>query len=286
MKQQCFSRVPAEEQASEPISYGESSQPLISRRNAILGIEIDFISYRDVFTAVGRWRANGDRRYIVVANPHSLYLAQKDREMGDALRAAGLTVPDGIGVLVAGQLLCHPTQGRVAGPTLVLRLCDWGRAERYRHYFYGGREGVAEQMAARLETIFPSMEIAGFYTPPFSALTEREDADVIAKINRARPDVVWVGLGAPKQEKWMAAHAGKIQCPAMIGVGAAFDFHSGNAPWAPSWVRAAGLEWSFRALREPRRVGPKAMHGLRLVFNALQCRLSSTFPIASPGRLK
>ena len=136
----------------------------------------------------------------------------------------------------------------------MLELCRRSLEKKYRHFFYGGAEGVAEKLAGRLRHKFPGIEIAGTLSPPFHTLTKPEDAEIIANINRARPDIVWVGLSTPKQERWMAEHVGKIQAPVLIGVGAAFDFHAGVKKQAPLWMQRSGLEWLFRLLQEPRRL--------------------------------
>ena len=247
-----------------------SGAAAVSRRHCnLLGAQFDLVSYADVLAIIEQWHASGISSYIAVANPHSVRLAQHDPEMRAALEGAGLTIPDGIGVVIAARILGYPNSGRVAGPTLVLKVCDAGRRPGYRHFFYGGREGIAERMAENLSGSFPGLQVAGCFSPPFRQATDGEDQETVARINATRPDIVWVGLGAPKQEKWMAAHAGRIRCTAMLGVGAAFDFHSGSVPWAPRWMRELGLEWVHRVAREPARVVPKALDGARLVMSAM-----------------
>jgi N-acetylglucosaminyldiphosphoundecaprenol N-acetyl-beta-D-mannosaminyltransferase len=220
----------------------------------ILGIRFDWMDYDGVLEAVEGWRAAGLRRYITITNPHSVLLCRRDPAMMDATSGAGLTLPDGVGIIWAATILGLSHNGRVSGPTLMLYLCDRGRAFGYRHYFYGGNDGMPERLAQRLKERFPGLEVAGGYSPPFRPLTQEEDREDVARINDSRPDILWVGLGAPKQEKWIAAHLGRIEAPVIIGVGAAFDFHSGEVPWAPAWVRRTGLEWAFRLVREPGRM--------------------------------
>ena len=135
-----------------------------------------------------------------------------------------------------------------------LKLCDWGREKGYRHFFYGGAKGVADTLAERFTQDYPGLKVAGTYCPPFRLLSEQEDREIVDHINAAKPDIVWVGLGAPKQEKWMATYLGRIKATAMIGVGAAFDFHSGNVKWAPDWIRRIGMEWAYRLALEPKRM--------------------------------
>lgn len=221
---------------------------------SVLGVRFDFVDYGQAVAAVDRWRRTGQRRYVTFTNPHSVMLTRRDARMREATSQAAMTLPDGVGVIMAARLLGYRSRGRVTGPALMLKLCDQGRLHGYRHYFYGGTEGVAELLAGRLSAMFDGLKVAGTHCPPFRPLTPGEDAAVVERINAARPDVLWVGLGAPKQEKWMAAHLGRIQAPAMIGVGAAFDFHAGTVKWAPAWTRKLGLEWAYRLAREPRRL--------------------------------
>ncbi|NQU44935.1 WecB/TagA/CpsF family glycosyltransferase [bacterium] len=217
-------------------------------------VTFDLVSYQDVLGRICRWKERGERQFITATNPHSVMLCHRDPKMRDATARAGLTLPDGAGVVWGGNLLGHCHNGRVTGPQLMLNLCDWGRERGLRHFIYGGKEGVADRLAANLQARFPGMEVVGTYCPPFRELSSAEDAGVVELINETRPDIVWVGLGAPKQEKWMLDHMGMIAAPAMIGVGAAFDFHAGNVEWAPAWVREAGLEWIHRLYKEPRRM--------------------------------
>jgi N-acetylglucosaminyldiphosphoundecaprenol N-acetyl-beta-D-mannosaminyltransferase len=134
------------------------------------------------------------------------------------------------------------------------RFCQETAAKGYRHFFYGGAPGVAEDLAARLASRFPSLKIAGTYSPPFRPLTLEEDAEAVCIINRARADIFWVGLGAPKQERWMFEHRASLNVPVLVGVGAAFDFHTGRIAQAPPWIRDHGFEWLFRLSREPSRL--------------------------------
>jgi N-acetylglucosaminyldiphosphoundecaprenol N-acetyl-beta-D-mannosaminyltransferase len=224
------------------------------QKRAIAGVEFDFLTRLDVLSHILRWRRAAHKRYITLVNPHSVMTAHRNPAMRDALRGAGLCLPDGVGVVLAAKLLGYGRRHRVTGPTLMLELLDSGRAHGLRHFFYGGAEGVAERLREQFTASYPGLEVAGVYTPPFRNLSPAEDAAIVRRINRTRPDVVWVALGAPKQEVWMAAHCGAIDAAACIGVGAAFDFHSGNVKWAPRWIRKSGLEWAHRFFTAPRRM--------------------------------
>jgi N-acetylglucosaminyldiphosphoundecaprenol N-acetyl-beta-D-mannosaminyltransferase len=225
-----------------------------TRRYQILEIGFDLISFETVIRTIGRWRRNRERQYIAAAPPHSVLLCHRDKQVKRAMERAGLVVPDGVGIIMAARLLGYPHFGRVAGPELMLKLADCGRRHGYRHFFYGGAENVAGRLARRLSAMYPGLKVAGTYCPPFGEITEEQDREIVRTINAAQPDVVWVGLGAPKQEKWMEAHLGSIDATAMIGVGAAFDFHSENVKWSPAWVRKLGIEWAYRLAQNPARM--------------------------------
>jgi len=144
--------------------------------------------------------------------------------------------------------------GRVYGPDLMLRVCEYTRTRGFSHFFYGGAPGVAEELKRRMQERFPGLKVAGFYTPPFRPLTEQEEAALEKEVAAAQPDIFWVGLSTPKQEKFMAAHWEKLEARLFFGVGAAFDFHTGRVRQAPGWMQRSGLEWLFRLVCEPRRL--------------------------------
>lgn len=219
-----------------------------------LGVRIDLTEPRDVFLELLAWRRAGRRGYVTLVNPHTIVTCSRDPEMLAAVRESDLALPDGVGITLASRLLGYGRARRIAGPSLMLDLCNWGRSAGLRHFFYGGGEGVADELTQRFKRRFPGLHVAGAFCPPFRTLTPDEDESVVQTINAAAADLVWVGLGTAKQEKWMAAHVGRIQAAALLGVGAAFNFHAGTVPWAPAWVRRAGLEWAYRLAHEPRRL--------------------------------
>ena len=164
-----------------------------------------------------------------------------------------LTTADGMPVVWMGP----PGAERVYGPDLMLAVCDAGRARGLSHYFYGGGPGVAGQIADRLSARFPGLLVAGTFTPPFRELDAAEMDGLRSDIARGRPDIVWVGLGTPKQERFMAGPGRTLDAALLVGVGAAFDFLSGRVRQAPRWMQRSGLEWLFRLCTEPRRLGPR-----------------------------
>lgn len=246
-----------------------------TRRHDILKIRFDFITHEIVMKTIEEWHKTGQHRYVVFTNPHSVLLCHRDEQMLQATLKADMVLPDGIGILLAARLLGYHHYGRATGPTLMLKLCDWGRKHGYRHFFYGGAEGVATKLAENLSKEFPGLNVAGTCCPPFRRLTDEEDRSMVEKINSARPDIVWIGLGAPKQEKWMAEHLGRIKTTAMIGVGAAFDFHSGNIRWAPALIRNLGLEWAYRFAQNPKRMWRRNVDSPVFLSKVMGQRLSN-----------
>jgi N-acetylglucosaminyldiphosphoundecaprenol N-acetyl-beta-D-mannosaminyltransferase len=181
--------------------------------------------------------------------------AQEDPELREAVLKADFTVPDGQPLVWALNALGHGLSDRVYGPDLMERACARAARTGRRFYLYGGRnQGALVELARMLRLRFPDLQIVGGYAPPFRDLTPEEDAAALADIERCRPDVVWVGIGVPKQEKWMARMRDRLSAPVLIGVGAAFDFHAGLVPQAPAWMQRLGLEWAFRLAQEPKRL--------------------------------
>ncbi|MHC4592755.1 MAG: WecB/TagA/CpsF family glycosyltransferase [Planctomycetota bacterium] len=224
------------------------------RRVDILGASISAVTLEEALRRIERWLAEGGSHYACFTNVHAVVLSRQDSEFRRITNEANLALPDGMPVVWASRLLGRALAERVDGPGLMLALCERSAAAGHSHYFYGGGEGVAELLAQRMVARFPGLKVAGCHCPPFRPLTPAEDEDVVTTINNSSADIVWVGLGAPKQERWMAGHVGRIEAPMMLGVGAAFDFHAGVARRAPALMRRVGLEWLFRLLTHPRRL--------------------------------
>jgi len=189
--------------------------------------------------------------YISITNTESMYHGLRIAQHGKHIREADFSLCDGVGVIAAGWFWGHRIE-RFNGPVLQLEASEAGLAHGWRHFFYGGKEGVAEEMARRLQERFPGLVVCGSYCPPFRDLTPEEDQAVVEQINATRPDIVWVGLGLIKQERWIQEHLHRVRAPWMVGVGAAFDYHAGTVPWAPPLLRALGLEWLFRLIIQPK----------------------------------
>jgi N-acetylglucosaminyldiphosphoundecaprenol N-acetyl-beta-D-mannosaminyltransferase len=221
---------------------------------SILGVLISPINMQQALKTIDAWIAIHESHYVTVTPAHAVMDAYHDSRLRRIFNQSGMTTPDGMAIVWILRLRGHRHVSRVYGPELMLEVCRTGVASGYRHFLYGGGGGVASALAEKLQARLPGLHIAGTYTPPFRDLTEDEDQGVVESINAARPDIVWVGLSTPKQERWMAAHLGRINAPVLMGVGAAFDFLSGTKHQAPRWMQRGGLEWLFRLASEPRRL--------------------------------
>lgn len=197
---------------------------------------------------------SGKRHYICFCEANLLASIYRDREVAELVNQASMVLPDGIALSIMAWALDRPVLHRVPGPSFLLEACRYGVERGYRHFFYGGTMGGIERLVARLKSDFPGIQIAGYYSPPFRDLTGDEEEDIRKRIEARKPHLLWVSLGGPKQEMWMRDHLGRINVPVMLGVGAAFDFHSGSRPWAPRCIRRIGLEWLFRCLTGGQRV--------------------------------
>ena len=196
----------------------------------------------------------GDRGYICVTGMHGIMEARDDWKLQKILNDAFLCTPDGMPTVWLGKARGHHRMDRVYGPDLMLAVQEATRTLPVRHFFYGGAEGVAEDLRGKMEKRFPGLRISGTYCPPFRSLTEAEREELRTRVVEAEADVFWVGLSTPKQERFMAEFLPLLPAKVMLGVGAAFDFHTGRARQAPRWMQRAGLEWFFRLITEPRRL--------------------------------
>jgi N-acetylglucosaminyldiphosphoundecaprenol N-acetyl-beta-D-mannosaminyltransferase len=220
----------------------------------VLGVNISAVDLNGAVEEVGRWFDDDERHYVCVTGVHGVMESQRDPELLAIHNASGLTTPDGMPMVWSGWFAGHRSMDRVYGPDLMLDVCAEAARRGWRCYFYGGKEGVADVLASRLEERFPGLKVAGCYSPPFRPLTAEEDEAIVDRINSSAADLVWVGLSTPKQERWMAEHVDRLDAVALLGVGAAFDFHAGEVRQAPRWVQRSGMEWLFRLGQEPKRL--------------------------------
>jgi N-acetylglucosaminyldiphosphoundecaprenol N-acetyl-beta-D-mannosaminyltransferase len=236
--------------SQQPVRVASSSIPRVD----VLGVGISAIDMTQAVTEIARWVEEGEQHYVCVTGVHGVMEARRDPELRDIHNASGLTTPDGMPMVWAGHQAGAAHMRRVCGPDLMPELCQLAAERGWSSFFYGGGPGVPELLAERLTARFPGLRVVGTWSPPFRPLTPDEDRMAVERINRAAPDLVWVGLSTPKQERWMAAHAGRLDAPVLLGVGAAFDMHAGLLPQAPRWMQRSGLEWLYRVRREPRRL--------------------------------
>jgi N-acetylglucosaminyldiphosphoundecaprenol N-acetyl-beta-D-mannosaminyltransferase len=221
----------------------------------ILGVGVSAVNMAMALRILEDWIERREPHYVCVTGVHGVMESQKDAELRRIHNRAGLVTPDGMPLVWLSRALGYPYVERVYGPDLLLAFCRLAEEARYRIFFYGGHEAVPELLAARLLQKYPGLQVAGRYSPPFRELSGEEEEEIYRMINAAGPDVVFVGLSTPKQERWMARARASLEAPVLIGVGAAFDFHSGTKKQAPQWMRRSGLEWFYRLLQEPRRLG-------------------------------
>lgn len=224
------------------------------RRIDVAGVPVSAFSIPDAMATIEEWIARRERRYVCATSAHGVVECRSDPELRDIHRRADMVAPDGMPLVWMCRLLGKPDARRVYGPDLMRAMTARSAEQGYRQFYYGGGPGVAEELSETLRERHPGLMVAGTYTPPFRALTEDEAQAAIDEINAAKPDIVWIGLSTPKQERLMAAFHGRVNAPVMIGVGAAFDFLSDRKSEAPSWLRGSGFEWLYRLVTEPRRL--------------------------------
>lgn len=244
-----------------------SSQAILPKpeRVDILGVKISAINMHAALDSIAAWIARREPNYVTVTPLHAIIDANEQPDLIPIFNASGLTTPDGMSIVWLLKWSGCKNVSRVYGPDLMQSVCDLSQEKGWKHFLYGGEEGVVELLAAALLRRFPKLQIVGTYTPPFRPLTSEEDLEVKGRVLRSGADIVWVGISSPKQERWMHAQCGQISAPVLIGVGAAFDFLSGRKKQAPRWVQRSGLEWLFRLVSEPRRLWRRYAQYVRVV---------------------
>ena len=223
-------------------------------RTEILGVGVSSVNLDDAVARIERWIGERSRNYVCVTGVHGVMECQRDQRLRSIHNDAGMVTPDGMPLVWFSRLTGRSHTQRVYGPDLMRKLTAVSNLRGYRQFYYGGTVGVTGKLTHVLLRKYPQLKVVGALCPPFRELTPEEDAAIVATVNAARPDIVWVGLSTPKQELWMARQLGLIDAPVMIGVGAAFDFLAGTKRQAPCWMQRNGLEWLFRLCTEPRRL--------------------------------
>lgn len=232
----------------------QGNDPRPARLQAsVLAAPIDVITWADALGRIGAWAAERSSRYICITNAHSVVTATQDAGFGRVLAGADMVTPDGAPVAWMLRKLGHVGQERINGPDLMWRYCEQAARTGEGIYLYGGTEPTLAVLQTKLAAAFPGLRVVGAWSPPFRALTPEEDEAAVQRINASGAGTVWVSLGCPKQERWMAEHRGRVQA-VMVGVGAAFDYHAGTIQRAPLWMQRNGLEWLHRLCSEPGRL--------------------------------
>ena len=221
----------------------------------IIGVSVYLVQIPDVICCISEWIDSKNKgEYIVVANAYDIIAGRKNIATKKANNSSSLTVPDGFSLVLLARLKGHKVKRRVYGPELMLETLRLSEENGYSNFFYGSTDETLGLLIKNLKARFPDLKVAGYYAPPFRELSQEEDGAEVRMINDSGADIVWVGLGCPKQQLWMHEHKDKLKVPVMVGVGAAFDFFAGTKSQAPRWIRDNGFEWLFRLVTEPKRL--------------------------------
>ena len=224
--------------------------------SSILGTKINITDMEKTVSYIEQHLDELKGHYICVSNVHTTVTAYRDGEYREVQNNAAMNIPDGKPLSIVQRHTGFKEAGRVPGPDLMPEIFRLSEKKGYRHYFYGSRQETLDALKVKRAEEYPKMNVVGMYSPPFRPMTEEEDEEAIRNINECNPDFIWIGLGAPKQEKWMAAHDGRV-CGVMLGVGAGFDFHAGTIKRAPLWMQEFCMEWLFRIGQDPKRLFPR-----------------------------
>jgi N-acetylglucosaminyldiphosphoundecaprenol N-acetyl-beta-D-mannosaminyltransferase len=220
----------------------------------VLGVRVSAINMDMALHVIDHSVKEGDRCYVCVCTVHGVMECRRSDRLRAMFNGAGMVTPDGMPLVWLARRAGHRYVDRVYGPDLMLAELEASLTRGHRHFFYGGGPGVAEALAGRMQQRFVGLHVAGVHEPPYAPLDELCTPATAALINHTRPDVVWVGISTPKQDEWMARMRPLLDAPVLVGVGAAFDFHTGRVRQAPNWVQRSGLEWLFRLVIDPRRL--------------------------------
>lgn len=220
----------------------------------ILGVKISAIDMDEACSVVQGAIAKRQKKYICVCPVSTIMECQKDNQVLESVNSADLATPDGMAVVWLGRMFGYRNIRRVYGPELMEALCAISAKSGFKNYLYGSTREVLGKLKERLTKCYPGLTISGVFSPPFRKLSDGEDNQIVEELNNNAPDIIWVGLGSPKQDLWMHEHRNRLNAPVLIGVGAAFDFLSGTKLQAPRWIRDHGFEWLFRLVTEPKRL--------------------------------
>jgi N-acetylglucosaminyldiphosphoundecaprenol N-acetyl-beta-D-mannosaminyltransferase len=220
----------------------------------VLGVDVDAIDMEGALKRVTASLNSSSKSYVCVAGVHGVMEAQRNPQLLDVYAGSEMTIPDGMPLAWVGRMQGNRAMQRVTGPDLMLEVFRRKEFAHVTHFFYGGREGIAEELRDKLTAQVPWVKILGTYTPPYRELSDLEAAGFIETISTLKPDIIWIGISCPKQELFMARYLPELETKLMFGVGAAFDYHTGHIRDCADWIKRAGLQWLHRLLQDPRRL--------------------------------
>lgn len=250
----------------------------------VLGVRVSAIGLDRAVDLACRAIQVGKKGYICLSGVHGVMEAQDDSSLQSILNGALLNLPDGMPMTWIGRFQGCTQMDRVFGPDFMKALCQASVDTGCRHFLYGGAPGVAEELEQSLKRMAPGLLVVGTYTPPFRALTQGEENKLFELLHNSQPDVVWVGLSTPKQERFMAEYSSRVQAPLMVGVGAAFDYHTGRIQDSPVWIKRAGMQWLHRLLQDPRRLWRRYLSNNPAFLWKMGLQLLRQHPDTSPHR--
>ncbi len=235
----------------------------------ILGVDIAAINMKWLVSFAEKYVEELSGDYICVSNVHTTVTSYEDESYRAIQNGGIMAIPDGGPLSSIGRKRGAKKMDRTPGPSFMVEILKLSRAHNWKHYFYGSTQETLGKMKGVLEKAYPGVQIVGMFSPPFRPLTNEEDREIVENINEVAPDYIWVGLGAPKQENWMAQHQGKVK-GLMVGVGAAFDYFAGNIKRAPNWMQKANLEWLYRLAQDPKRLYKRYfVTNMKFIWNAV-----------------
>jgi N-acetylglucosaminyldiphosphoundecaprenol N-acetyl-beta-D-mannosaminyltransferase len=262
-------------------SYDRAPQPADLRPRAnLLGVPVDAVDIEGAISVISSHLGSGDKGYVCAVGVHGILEALRKPVVADAFAASRLNVPDGTPTVWIGRLQGFRTIDHVTGPTLMREIFRRPEFSEYSHFFYGGKPGVADELASTVLRQFPWVRIAGTYTPPFTELSADQEQQIATAINACRPDIIWVGISTPRQELWMRHMLSHVHARLLFGVGAAFDFHTGHIRECPSWIKRAGFNWLHRLVQDPKRLWRRNVQNTAFLWHiAMQLTGAREYPL-------
>jgi N-acetylglucosaminyldiphosphoundecaprenol N-acetyl-beta-D-mannosaminyltransferase len=259
---------------SQPNLRRSLSAPFAHAHVDVLGVKVSAIDLEQAVEMADRWVTSGNLGYICVTGVHGVMEAQSDPEFRRILNHAVINTPDGMPMSWVGRLRGFRRMNRVYGPDFMAAMCRLSVEKGYRNFLYGGNPGVAELLSETLQKRFPGLQVVGTYTPPFRPLNAEEEGELLVQLRQSKPHILWVGLSTPKQEKFIAQYLEQLEVPLSVGVGAAFDYHTGRLRECPGWLKRAGMQWLHRLMQDPRRLWRRYLRNNPAFLWHMACQIS------------